>query len=92
MLWLILVGVIILFLIFGIIFWTVKHALWLALNSVLGFFALYAVQAWLMPDLLINVWSVLLVSVFGIFGLILVVALSLFGLAFQAPPPLPPPV
>lgn len=63
-------------------FWGLKHALLLAMNSVIGFFALYAVKAWLLPGLIINFWSVILVALLGLAGFILVLILHLFGWFF----------
>ncbi len=67
---------------FAFFMWGFKHAIMLAVNSVIGFFALYAVQAWLLPTLVINIWSVLLVALLGIVGLALVVVLHLAGVWF----------
>ncbi len=66
----------------GLVLWGIKHAIALAVNSIIGYFALYAVQAFAMPDLIINIWSVLLVAVLGLVGLILVVILSMAGIWF----------
>jgi hypothetical protein len=62
--------------------WGIKHAIVLAINSVIGFFALYAIQAFWRPDLVINFWSVGLVAIFGIFGFLFVLILHLMGWAF----------
>lgn len=62
--------------------WGLKHAIVIAINSVIGFFALYAVQAYWLSSLVINIWSVALVAIFGIFGLVFVLILHLMGLAF----------
>jgi len=62
--------------------WGLKHAILLAVNSVIGFFALYAVQAWMIESLVINVWSVLFVAIFGIIGLFLVLLLHWVGIWF----------
>ncbi len=66
----------------GFFFWGLKHAIALAVNSVLGFFALYAVQAFMIPTLVINFWSVLFVAIGGLIGLIIVLLLHAFGWAF----------
>lgn len=63
-------------------FWGLKHAIALAINSVIGFFALYAVQAYALPNLVINFWSVILVAILGLLGLIVVLILHLAGWAF----------
>ncbi len=79
---LILVVVVVLFVLGGLLWWGLKKGLALALNSVIGFFALYAVQAWWLHDLAINLWSVLFTAILGIFGFLLVVILHLFGIWF----------
>jgi hypothetical protein len=58
-----------------------KRFIWLAVNSLVGLFAL---MGWnlLFTPVTINLWSVLLVAIFGIFGLIAVVALHFLGWAF----------
>jgi len=66
----------------SLFFWGLKHAIALAINSVIGFFALYAVQAFLLPSLVINAWSVALVAVLGLIGLLLVLFLHGIGWAF----------
>jgi hypothetical protein len=66
------------------------YAIAIAINSVIGFFALYAFKAFLMPDLLINVWSVLIVAILGIIGLGIVLVLYGLGLFFVIPPAIPP--
>lgn len=66
----------------ALFFWGIKHALALAMNSIIGFFALYAVQAWILSNLVIGFFSVLLVALFGIVGLIFVVTLHLVGVWF----------
>ena len=58
-----------------------KNIVKLAINTAVGFFALYATSL-LLPDLVINVWSVLIVAFGGIFGYLLVLILHLLGLAF----------
>ncbi len=78
----ILFAVVMVILLFGFFWWGVKKGLILALNSVVGFFALYAVQAFLRPSLVIDLWSVLLTAIFGIFGFFLVLILHIAGFAF----------
>ena len=65
----------------GLLFWGIKKAILLALNSVIGFFALYAIQL-VLPTLVINWISVLLTAVFGIFGFAAVLLLHAFGIWF----------
>jgi hypothetical protein len=62
-------------------FFLAKRFLWLAINSVIGLFAL---MGWnlLFTPVVINFWSVILVALFGIFGLIAVVVLHFLGVAF----------
>jgi hypothetical protein len=83
LLWVILViAVVVLFLI-GLLFWGIKHAILLALNSLVGYFALYAIQAWqVLPTLVINAWSVLLTAIFGIIGFLFVIILHVLHIAF----------
>ncbi len=80
-LWLILVGIVLLFLLLGLLWWGIKTGLLLAVNSIIGFFALYAIQL-VVPSLIIDVWSVLLTAVFGIFGFAAVLILHFLHLAF----------
>ncbi|RME31184.1 hypothetical protein D6789_03570 [Candidatus Woesearchaeota archaeon] len=61
--------------------WGMKMAVKLAVNSLIGFFALYAVKL-IIPSLVISFWSVIITAVFGVFGLIFVVAAHAIGLAF----------
>ena len=67
-LWLILVIAVVAFLLLGLVWWGVKRGLMLALNAVIGFFALYGVQAWWLHDLGINWVSVLLVLILHFLG------------------------
>lgn len=77
---LILVGIAGVLLILAAIFF-VKRLLWLAINSVVGIFALLGWNALFTP-VVINVWSVLFVAIGGILGLIVVVVLHILGIAF----------
>ncbi len=81
--WFILILVLVVALIFvtGIFWWGFKRAVMLALNSIIGFFALYAVQLW-RTELVINLWSVLITAILGIFGFIIVLVLHFLGIAF----------
>ena len=81
-LWVILLLVVIAFLLIGIFWWGLKYGIILALNSVIGFFALYAIQAWLRPSLVINWVSVLITAIFGIFGFLFVLIVHFLGWAF----------
>lgn len=78
----VLIIVIALILLCGFLWWGLKRALVLALNSLIGFFALYGVQAWWLHDLAINSWSIIITAILGIFGFLLVLILHAFGWAF----------
>lgn len=80
-LWII-IGLILAVLFIGLLWWLVKKGIILAINSAIGFFALFLLQYTLMPTLIINLWSVLIVAIGGIFGLIVVLVLHWSGLAF----------
>ena len=83
LLWIIVVIAVVILFIIGLLFWGIKHAIILALNSVVGFFALYAIQAWqVVPTIVINIWSVLLTAVLGIIGFALVLILHFLHAAF----------
>lgn len=73
--------IVILVVIVGIAFfvWGLKHAIMLAVNSVIGFFALYAIQAFVWPELIINWVSILFVAIGGIIGFILVLLFHFLG-------------
>jgi len=71
-----------LFLLLGFFWWGIKKGVMLALNSLVGFFALYGIQAWWLHDLVINVWSVLLTALLGIFGLFAVLLLHALSILF----------
>jgi len=62
--------------------WGIKYAIVLAINSVIGFFALYAIKAYVWSTLVISIWSVGIVAVLGIFGFVIVLLLHGFGWAF----------
>jgi hypothetical protein len=67
----------------ALFFWGLKHAIALAINSVIGFFALYFMVAFeIFPDLVINWLSVIIVAIFGLLGFIVVLLLHWIGLAF----------
>jgi len=56
--------------------------LWLLINSVLGIAAMVLLNFLPFVNIVINIWSVLIVALGGIPGLIIVVLLSHFGIAF----------
>lgn len=64
-----------------IVAFLLRKILVLVVNSVIGFFALFAAKL-VLPDLVINVWSVLITAIGGILGFIIVLALHLLGVAF----------
>ena len=83
------ISLIVLFLIILLVFffialfvWGLKYAIAYAINAVIGFFALYAIKAFLAPELIINFWSVALVAVFGIIGFVIVLVLHWIGWLF----------
>lgn len=78
----ILIIIVAIILVLGFFWWGIKRALFLAINSVIGFFALYAVNVYWLKELVINFWSVIITAILGIFGLIGVIILHLLGLAF----------
>lgn len=59
-----------------------KKLVTIAINSVIGFFALFFVEFFFLPALEINFWSVIITAVGGIFGFIAVVLMHLLGIAF----------
>lgn len=63
-------------------FWGIKYALALAINSVIGFFALHAVKEFFLSELIINIWSVLFVAIGGIIGFGIVLAMHGIGIWF----------
>lgn len=80
--WAIVVGIIAILAIIVSIFF-VKRMVILLINSIIGLFALMGWNILFpMQAVAINVWSVLLVALFGIVGLIIVVGLHLLGIAF----------
>jgi len=68
--------------IIALIFMLLKNVFILVINSLVGFFSLYAVQAWVLPALKINFWSVVITAIGGIIGFIVVVGAHLLGWAF----------
>jgi hypothetical protein len=64
-----------------LLFWVVKKFLPLIINSILGLAALVALNL-MGLHVAINVWSVLIVAIGGLPGLVLVALLHVIGLAF----------
>lgn len=56
----------------GFFMWGLKKAIFLVVNGFIGFFALYAVQVFLLKDLVITIWKAIIVGVFGVIGFIVV--------------------
>lgn len=81
--WLIIsfIGIVILVFVFTLLVKGLNIAIALALNSVIGFFALYAIQI-LIPTLVIDIWSVAIVAILGLPGFALVLLLHGLGLYF----------
>ncbi len=65
-----------------LLFKLVKNLFALAINSVIGLFALFGVNYLFNTSIAVNVWSVLITAIGGIVGLIIVVLAHVFGLAF----------
>jgi hypothetical protein len=65
-----------------LIYKLVKNIVVIALNSIIGFFALFGYQAIFGANIAINFWSVIITAVGGIFGFIAVLAAHYLGLAF----------
>lgn len=59
-----------------------KAAIKLLINSLIGFFALWITKVFVLNELVINIWSVLLTAIFGIIGYILVLVLHILGIFF----------
>lgn len=57
-----------------------KKFMILAVNSVIGFFALVAASL-VLPSLKISIWSVLITAIGGIIGFAAVIILHLFGIS-----------
>lgn len=66
-----------------IIVWKLgKGIIWLVVNSVIGLVVLVLLNFLPFINITINIWSVLIVALGGIPGIILVILLSHFGIAF----------
>jgi len=59
-----------------------KGIVWLAINSLVGIVVLILLNFLPFVNIVINIWSVLIVVLGGIPGIILVILLSHFGIAF----------
>ena len=59
-----------------------KGIIWLGINSVIGIVALVLLNYLPFVNIVINIWSVLIVALGGIPGILVVILLSHFGIAF----------
>lgn len=76
-------GIVVVMFIVAMIVKGFHYAIALAINSIIGFFALYALKAFeVVPTLVINIWSVIIVAIFGLLGMIAVLILHGLGLFF----------
>jgi hypothetical protein len=73
---------VLIFFLVALFMWGLKYAIAYAINAVIGFFALYAIQAFVAPSLVINIWSVSLVAIFGLLGFLIVLLLHWAGWMF----------
>lgn len=76
------IGIVVIMFIGALLMKGLNYAIAIALNSVIGFFALYAVQVFWLQTLLINIWSIIIVAILGLLGLIAVLILHGLGLFF----------
>jgi len=65
---------------FAFFMWGLHYAIALAINSVIGFFALYAIKAFVWPELIISIWKIIIVAIGGIVGFAVVLMLHGLGL------------
>jgi len=73
---------IIVILLIVLLFYLIKNAIVLVINSVVGFFALYGVNLFLSDPIPINFWSIIIVAIGGVFGLIIELILHFLGWGF----------
>ncbi|MFA6269072.1 MAG: pro-sigmaK processing inhibitor BofA family protein [archaeon] len=59
-----------------------KSIAWLIINSLIGLAALLIVNLLPIVNITINIWSILIVALGGLFGLILLILLSVLHIAF----------
>ena len=66
-----------------IVLWKViKNIPALIVNAVIGVVILLVLNIFLSPDIVINIWSILIAAIGGIVGVIIVVVLHFLGIAF----------
>lgn len=66
------VVVVIIVILGAFLIWGLRRAVKLLINSLIGFFALWITKNLFLPELVINLWSILLTAFFGILGFFLV--------------------
>ena len=67
----------------GLVVWKFgKGLVWLLINSLVGLVILVLLNYFPFVNIVINIWSILIVVFGGIPGIILVILLSHFGIAF----------
>jgi hypothetical protein len=75
-------SLVIVIVIVALLFYFLKSAVTLAINSVIGFFALFAVNIFLADPIPINFWTIIIIAIGGIFGFIIELVLHFLGIAF----------
>ena len=68
-------------LIFALLVVFIRNIGWLIVNSIIGFLALLFTRL-ILPDLAINIWSVLITAIGGVPGYLIVVIFHILGIAF----------
>lgn len=59
-----------------------RDIIWLIVNSVIGLVALWVINLLPFVNITINIWSILIVALGGVAGLILLILLSALNIAF----------
>ena len=80
--WIEIVAVLIAFLMLYLLFHTLKAAAPLIINSIVGFLVFFLINSIFNLGIVINFWSILIVALSGLTGVVLVLILHLLGLAF----------
>lgn len=65
-----------------LVYKVVKNIFVLALNSIIGFFALIGINTLLGTNVQINFWSVIITAIGGIFGFLFILIAHFMGWAF----------
>ena len=76
------IGIVVIMFVGALLMKGLNYAIAIALNSIIGFFALYAFQVFWLQTLIINIWSIIIVAILGLLGLIAVLVLHGLGLFF----------